>query len=83
MLPSPKVTQQKERIRPSYNSKRGHGATRKILFVATVATKRQGHPIIMRLSSVTAFSKEAKKLDSKTPYHMTGICLRQFTLLSQ
>ena len=41
------------------DGRRGRGATGKIPFVAAVSTNDQGHPIAMRFSQVSAFSKEA------------------------
>ena len=41
------------------DGKRGRGATGKIPFVAAVSTNKDGHPVAMRFSQVSSFSKEA------------------------
>lgn len=41
------------------DGRRGRGATGKIPFVAAVSTNDDGHPIQMRFSRVTSFSKKA------------------------
>ena len=43
------------------DGKRGRGATGKIPFVAAVSLSDKGHPIAIRFSQVSAFSKEAIK----------------------
>lgn len=54
------------------DGKRGRGATGKIPFVAAVSTNEQGHPVAMRFSQVTSFSKEAIK--SWAQKHLTPGC---------
>jgi transposase-like protein len=41
------------------DGRRGRGATGKLPFIAAVSTNDKGHPIEMRFSQVSAFSKEA------------------------
>jgi transposase-like protein len=41
------------------DGRRGRGATGKIPFVAAVSTNENGHPLHMRFSQVTSFTKKA------------------------
>lgn len=49
---------------------RGRGATGKIPFVAAVSTNPEGHPLEMRFSQVSAFSKQA--ICQWASHHLTG-----------
>ncbi len=43
------------------DGRRGRGATGKVPFVAAVSTNEKGHPIEMRFSNISSFSKKAVK----------------------